>query len=153
MKTLLIISTLIYFTAPLIGQTINPYYDSTLAKKLGADDYGMKMYILVILKTGSNETQDKSLLDSLFSGHFEAIKLLSNEGKLIVAGPLTKNDKSYRGIFILNVTSIEEANKLVQLDPIIRAKVLEADLYEWYGSAALSEYLKTHKKIEKVQIK
>jgi hypothetical protein len=32
----------------------NTKYDKALAEKLGGDDYGMKSYFLVILKTGSN---------------------------------------------------------------------------------------------------
>ncbi len=31
----------------------NPKYDKILADKLGGDEYGMKSYFLVILKTGS----------------------------------------------------------------------------------------------------
>ena len=31
-------------------------YDEELAKKLGADEYGMKTYVFCILKTGSNTT-------------------------------------------------------------------------------------------------
>ena len=34
-------------------KTNNPQYDAQLAEKLGADDYGMKSYILVMLKSGS----------------------------------------------------------------------------------------------------
>jgi len=135
------------------GQNINPGYDSLLAKKLGADDYGMKSYILVILKTGSNEINDKGLLDSLFTGHFANMNRMAGEGKLVVAGPLGENDELYRGIFILNVTTFEEANKLLQTDPTIKSKVFDTNLYEWYGSAALSEYLKIHDKIEKYKIK
>lgn len=30
----------------------NPVYDAALAEKLGADAYGMKSYVLVMLKTG-----------------------------------------------------------------------------------------------------
>jgi len=37
----------------------NPNYDGELAKELGGDDYGMKSYFLVILKTGANTTADK----------------------------------------------------------------------------------------------
>jgi len=135
------------------GQNINPGYDSLLAKKLGADDYGMKVYILVILKTGSNEINDEVLLDSLFAGHFANMNRMAGEGKLVVAGPLGENDELYRGIFILNVTTFEEANKLLQTDPAIKSKLFDTNLYEWYGSAALSEYLKIHDKIEKYKIK
>jgi uncharacterized protein YciI len=152
MKTLIIPLILVSYAISVIGQTTNSNYDSTLAKKLGADDYGMKSYILVILKTGSNDIQEKSKRDSLFAGHFENIKRLAGEGKLIVAGPLAKNENSYRGIFILNVKSTEEATELLQTDPTIESNVLDADLYNWYGSAALPEYLKTHRKIEKIQI-
>ena len=124
-------------------------YDARLAKKLGADEYGMKNYILVILKTGPNNTTDKQALDTLFRGHMNNIQRLSEEGKLIVAGPLGKNPNSYRGIFILDVKSKEEALKLLQSDPTVREKVFEVELYDWYGSAALPVYLKTHTRIEK----
>src|SRR5690606_2949186 len=83
----------------------NPNYDAALAEKLGADDNGMKGYVLVILKTGSNTTDDKEFVSNAFRGHLDNIKRLVDEGKLIVAGPLGKNENTYRGIFILNVTT------------------------------------------------
>jgi uncharacterized protein YciI len=72
------------------------------------------------------------------------------EKKLIVAGPMVKNEKSYRGIFILDVSTIEDANLLLETDPAIKAKFLEPELYEWYGSAALPEYLETSDKVWKI---
>jgi uncharacterized protein len=132
-----------------VAQTTNTNYDSTLAKKYGGDDYGMKGYVLVILKTGSNKTTDKAIIDSCFAGHMQNIKRLVENGKMTVAGPLGKNDNTYRGIFILNVTSFEEANELLQTDAAIKEKILEPDLYKWYGSAALPAYLETSDKIWK----
>jgi uncharacterized protein YciI len=130
-------------------QSDNPTYDNLLADSLGGDEYGMKSYIFVILKTGPNKIEDKTVLDSLFKGHMENIGRLAANGKLVVAGPIGKNDKAYRGIFILNVKTIEEANALLETDPTIKEKVLEAEVYKWYGSAALPLYLPYHKKIEK----
>ncbi len=98
------------------AQKANLDYDSTLAKKYGADDYGMKWYTLVLLKTGPVKIEDKKIVDSLFAGHLKNIGRLADEGKLVVAGPLGQNDK-YRGIFILNVDTIEKANELLQTDP------------------------------------
>lgn len=152
MKYLLIIISFFFLVEFTTAQTVNPDYDSTLAKKLGADDYGMKSYVFVILKTGTNTTTDKAFIDSCFSGHMANIISLVNEGKLIVAGPLGKNDNAYRGIFIFNVPTIEEAEDLVQTDPAINSKLLDADLYSWYGSAALPEYLETSLKIGKYKI-
>lgn len=152
MKMLFIFTTVICFAVPVTGQNTNPNYDSALAKKLGADEYGMKWYVLAILKTGGNEIQDKPTRDSLFAGHLENIKSLADKGKLIVAGPLAQNENTYRGIFILNVPTTEEAKELLQTDPTIKENLLDVELYRWYGSAALPEYLATHKKIEKFQI-
>jgi uncharacterized protein YciI len=131
-----------------MAQTPNPEYDAKLAEKLGADAYGMKSYVLVILKTGSVVIEDKALRDSLFRGHLDNIGRLADLGKLVVAGPLGKNEQHYRGIFILNVTNLEEARQLLESDPVIREKVLDVDLFLWYGSAALPEYLKVHRLIE-----
>ena len=132
----------------LAAQSNNPKYDSTLAKSLGGDDYGMKMYVLVILKTGPSSF-DKKKTDSLFQGHMANIGRLANEGKLIVAGPLKKNDKNYRGIFILNAKTVEEASQLLSTDPAVKEKMLDAEIYQWYGSAALPTYLPNHEKVEK----
>ena len=131
------------------GQTENPVYDSALAKKLGADDYGMKKYIFVILKTGTNRTSEKPFLDSCFKGHLDNIKRLAAEKKLVVAGPIDKNADAYRGIFILNVADSNEARLLVNSDPAVNAGILDAVLYNWYGSAALPEYLEASEKIWK----
>lgn len=145
------ISILIFSGNSALGQNINPNYDSTLAKTFGADDYGMKKYILVLLKTGSNETTNEEFLNDCFRGHLENIGRMVDSGKLIVAGPLGKNDNSYRGIFILNLSTIEEAAELLQSDPAIKEKLLVADLYNWYGSAALPEYLEASDKIWKIK--
>jgi uncharacterized protein YciI len=142
----LLLNTAIGFT-----QSNTVEYDKALADSLGADDYGMKPYIFVILKTGVNKEISKTASDSLFRGHMNNIGRLAKLGKLIVAGPLGKNDKTYRGIFILNVKTIEEANELLATDPAIKADLLAVELFNWYGSAALSEYLKSHYKIEKIK--
>src|SRR5690606_37901312 len=99
-------------------------YDQQLATKYGADEYGMKSYILVLLKSGTNTTADQATVNNLFRGHMENIGKLAADGKLVVAGPMQKNDKSYRGIFILNVKTKEEANELLLTDPAIRKKLL-----------------------------
>ena len=54
MKTTFVLLFFLVSGISVIAQTTNPNYDEALAKKLGADDYGMKKYVLVILKTGEN---------------------------------------------------------------------------------------------------
>ena len=131
------------------AQTENPKYNKALADSLGGDQYGMKMYYLVILKTGTNQTTDKEKVSSIFRGHMDNITRLANEGKLVVAGPLGKNENQYRGIFIFAVKTKKEIEDLLQTDPAIKEKILAPEIYEWYGSAALPKYLEYHDKIEK----
>ncbi|RYY32907.1 MAG: hypothetical protein EOP46_17820 [Sphingobacteriaceae bacterium] len=89
----------------------------------------MKMYVLAILKSGTNTTADKAVIETAFKGHMANMGHLTKEGKLIIAGPMGKNDKQYRGIFIFNVPTIKEAQKLVATDPAIQAKLLDVELY------------------------
>ena len=152
MRLILLITmlSLIILTEETVAQTSNPNYDSELAAKLGADDYGMKNYILVILKSGSNQSANKEAKSKAFSGHMENINRLVDDGKLIVAGPFGENSNDYRGLFILNVKTLEEANSLLETDPAISAKYLKAESFIWYGSAALSTYLDASDKIWKI---
>lgn len=132
--------------------TSNPNYDKTLADKLGGDDYGMKSYFLVILKTGTNTTEDKEIISNSFRGHMDNINRLVEEEKLIVAGPLGKNENDFRGIFILNnLKSIEEAKKMLQTDLAVKNGLLDYEIFTWYGSAALPEYLPFSDKVWKLK--
>jgi len=127
-----------------------PIYDEALAKKLGADERGMKMYVLCILKTGPKDAEIKGdERKALFNGHFANINKLADEGKLAVAGPFGKNERTWRGLYIFNVPTVEEAEKLVVLDPAVKAGIFVPDLTLWYGSASLMATPEIHKKLEK----
>ncbi len=151
MKLIVTFAILFSISTLTFGQTTNPELDTNLAKKLGADVYGMKMYVLVILKTGDNKTTDKQFIDSCFTGHMVNIGKLAEANQLIIAGPFGKNNADFRGLFILNVTTLTEADKLLETDPAIKTNLLRAELYPWYGSAAIPEYLSTHNKIWKTK--
>lgn len=125
-------------------------YDPELAKRLGADERGMKSYVLCILKTGPKDAEVQGdARKEIFAGHFANIGRLAGEGKLVVAGPFGKNDRSYRGLYIFNVATVEEAEKLVILDPAVKAGVFIYELTPWYGTAAMMVLNETHQRIEK----
>jgi len=131
------------------AQNTKVSYNQALADSLGSDEYGMKSYYLVILKTGKAHIEDKNEVNRLFKEHLNNIGKLAKEGKLVVAGPLEKNENQYRGIFILNAKSKEDAQELLKSDPAIQAELLAAEIYKWYGSAALPLYLQYHDQIQK----
>ena len=75
--------------------------------------------------------------------------VLVKENKLIVAGPFEKNEEDFRGLFILDVNSLEEAKVLLETDPAIKAELLKPEMFLWYGSAALPMYLQFADKLKK----
>lgn len=126
-------------------------YDSVLAQKLGADDYGMKQYVMAFLKRGPNRGQDSTEAASLQRAHMENIGRLAEEGKLVLAGPFF-GDGDLRGIYIFNVTTVEEAKELTETDPAIQQGRLIMELHPWYGSAGLMQVNEIHNKIAKINI-
>lgn len=126
-------------------------YNSTLAKSLGADDYGMSSYVMAFLKAGPNRSQNEAEAAQLQRAHLDNIKRLAAEGKLALAGPFL-DDGEIRGIYIFNVTTLEEARQLTETDPAIQAGSLIMELKPWYGSAALKQVSELHKAIAKVEI-
>lgn len=124
------------------------HYDADLAQALGADDYGMRPYVLVVLKTGPVEITDEARRAEIFAGHFANMKRLAEAEKLVVAGPfIDGGDK--RGLYIFNVTEIADAETLVMTDPAVEAGIFTAEFTKFYGSAALLTVGETHLKIQK----
>ena len=170
MKKPLLIFVFLVMSAIGFSQESEVKYDEALAKSLHADEYGMKKYVFCLLKSGSNTTASKEESKKLFEGqvpqeqidalnkannkdgYFYDFGKLAKEGKLVVAGPFMKNERNYRGIYIFNVETIEEAKALVATDPAIKANLLEAELTPWYCTAALQEIPKMHEKIAKTKM-
>ena len=90
-----------------------PAYDAGLAKSLGADERGMRSYVLVILKTGPKKIEDKAEREKIFAGHFANMGRLATEKKLVFAGPLDGKE-GRRGIFVIATPEIEEAKGYVR---------------------------------------
>jgi len=128
-----------------------PGYDSLLARKLGADQYGMKKYVMALLKSGPVKIQDSVKLADLQRRHLQNMVKLAGEGTLILAGPFL-DDQAYRGIFIFDVRTVEEARKIAETDPAVKAGTLVLELHPWYGSAALMETVRIHKTLEKSSV-
>lgn len=126
-------------------------YDAPLAARLGADERGMKGYVLVILKSGPRAAIPKEEEAKLFTGHMANLNRLANEGKLVVAGPLAKNDRQYEGIFVFNVKTVKEAETLLSTDPAVAGGALAFEAYGWYSSAALQEVVAIHNRIDKTR--
>ncbi len=132
-------------------ENVKAGYDEALARSLGADDYGMRSYVLVILRSSGTPVPKGEERDAMFRGHFVNMKRLSDEGKLALAGPLDGVD-GWRGLFVLAAADIDEAKRLVATDPVIEKGEMVAEYHVYYGSAALMTIRDLHGKIAKKDI-
>lgn len=126
-------------------------YDSLKAQEYGADDYGMKKYVLAFLKKGPNRDMDSTKAAELQVAHLENIEKMAIEGKLVLAGPFL-GEGDLRGIYVFNVETIAEAEELTRTDSAIQAGSLVMELREWYGSAALMAINDLHNTLVKKDI-
>lgn len=154
MKTYSAISILIMLILSMYCGSANAQpakFDPELAQRLGADEHGMKTYVFAVLKTGKTRIEDPKEANKLQNEHLKNIIRLSEEDKLVLAGPFV-NGGDQRGVYVFDVRTIDEAKKLVETDPAIKAGLFEFDLRLWYASAALREVSGIHMKIQKKSI-
>lgn len=123
-------------------------FDEALAKKLNADDMGMRKYVMAFLKAGPTPPKDRAESQKVMGGHMANIQRMAKDGKLAIAGPFLDRGE-LRGIYIFNVESVAEAEALTKTDPAIQSGALVMELHPWYGSAALQEVNAIHEKIAK----
>jgi len=91
----------------------------------------IRKYWFVLLKTGPNRNQDSVTAVALQKAHIANIERLYHEGVIKVAGPFGEKG-DWRGIFIMDVPTKEEAEKLLQTDPMIAVGRLAYEIKLWY---------------------
>lgn len=123
-------------------------YDAELARSLGADERGMKSYVLVILKTGPTRVPEGEARSAMFKGHFANIERLARDKKLVFAGPLDGVD-GWRGMYVFNTGDIDIAKTWVALDPVITNGEMVGEYHKLYGSAGLMMVTDIHNRVKK----
>lgn len=122
-------------------------FDPALAKRLGADERGMRAYVLVILKTGPTPVKDAERRKAMFAGHFANMDRLVKEGRLVMAGPFSSDPAGWRGLFLLAVDDLDEARRLTETDPVIVNGEMVAEYHRWYGSAGAMMLPELHERV------
>ena len=86
--------------------------------------------IFGFLVNGPNRGQDAETAKRLQSEHLAFMEGQANEGKLVLAGPIT-TDGERRGIVVYRVADEAEARKRGEGDPMIKAGRLTLELHPW----------------------
>lgn len=147
MRPLVLLLALCVISNLTIAQAPSPKYNKKLADSLQADDYGMRWYIMAMLKSG-NKKLSKDSVRFLYKEHMNFISSRSKSGQLIISGPMGKNSYNYRSLFLINSTNIEVAKEILEQNPAVKEGLFEADYFYWYSSAAIPAYKRLQPYIE-----
>jgi len=89
------------------------------------------LYQLKLIPSLLNEENWTDRENDIIHRHFEVLQNLKNEGKLILAGRTLNMDPTGFGIVIVEVNSEEEAIELMESDPAVKERIMEATLFPY----------------------
>jgi uncharacterized protein YciI len=88
-------------------------------------------YVFGLLVRGPKSTREQTEeTKKIQEGHMANINRLAETGKLVLAGPFVDGGDR-RGVFIIKVDSLSEAQALTDTDPAVIAGRLKVILYQW----------------------
>ena len=93
----------------------------------------MQQYFIAFLKSGPNRSQGRDEADSLQRLHMEHLGRMYEEGYADISGPFG-DDGDIRGITIYNTPTLEVADSLANLDPMVKAGRLVIEIHPWWAA-------------------
>lgn len=93
--------------------------------------YLMQQYYIAFLKSGENRSQDSLETAQLMEQHLAHLSRMSREGYASLIGPMG-DEGEIRGIAVYNTATLQEADSLAKLDPMVQAGRLEVEVRPWW---------------------
>jgi uncharacterized protein YciI len=97
----------------------------------------MQQYFMAFLKRGPRRSQDSVTAARLQEAHLAHLGRMYDEGYADISGPFG-DDGNIRGITIYNVPTIEMADSLANLDPMVKAGRLVIEIRPWWTAKGFS---------------
>ena len=110
------------------GYEIFDYVD----EKTG-DTILMQQYFIAFLKSGPIRSQTKEEADSLQTLHLAHLGRMYEEGYADISGPFG-DDGEIRGITIYNVPTLQMADSLANMDPMVKSGRLVIEVHPWWAA-------------------
>ncbi len=93
----------------------------------------MQQYFIAFLKKGPNRSQTKAEADSLQKLHLAHLARMYDLGYADISGPFG-DDGEIRGITIYNTPTLEMADSLAHLDPLVKLGRLTIEIHPWWAA-------------------
>ncbi|MET7028608.1 YciI family protein [Sediminicola luteus] len=97
----------------------------------------MQQYFIAFLKIGPNRGQSEKEADSLQKLHLEHLGRMYELGYADISGPFG-DEGEIRGITIYNVPTLQIADSLAHLDPMVAVGRLTIELHPWWAAKGFS---------------
>ncbi|MFT6839134.1 MAG: hypothetical protein ACJAZR_002679 [Sediminicola sp.] len=93
----------------------------------------MQQYFIAFLKAGPKRDQTEGKADSLQKLHLDHLGRMKELGYADISGPFGVEGELY-GITIYNVPTLQMADSLAHMDPMVSAGILTIDMYPWWAA-------------------
>ncbi|MAZ73484.1 MAG: hypothetical protein CMC70_10100 [Flavobacteriaceae bacterium] len=97
------------------------------------DTVVMQQYYMAFLKAGPNRSQNKAEADSLQTLHLEHLGGMYANGYADISGPFGDAGE-IRGVTIYNVPTLQMADSLANMDPMVKAGRLVIEIHPWWAA-------------------
>lgn len=91
----------------------------------------MQKYFIIFLKEGPNRDQSKEEAEKIQAGHLEYLGGLFKKGILNLNGPVG-DESNIAGFSVYSTSTLEEAVKLAEADPAVKAGRLIVEAHPWW---------------------
>lgn len=95
------------------------------------DQYITQKYFMVLYKEVSQTNLDLANTNDLQKRHLAYLRNLEKEGIISLSGPV-EGRGSIQGISVFNTPSQRMADSIANLDPLVRAGLIEVEVYPWW---------------------
>ena len=97
----------------------------------------MQKYFVVFLKSGPKRSQTKEEAQQIQQQHMQYLEQMAVQGKTSITGPMG-DDGDIRGIVIYNTATADEAKRLAEQDPAVKAERLTVEVHPWWAAKGAS---------------
>jgi uncharacterized protein YciI len=109
----------------------------TLAEEGAPPEYEMTTYQLVLLhRSPDDRPMGEREIQRYQEAHLSYLKSLLDRDTAIIAGPLDGSEE-LRGVVVLDVGSVEAAERIMAEDPWVLAGRLEAEIHPWWTAKGI----------------
>lgn len=103
-------------------------------KAQAAPKVDFEKHYLVILRRGPSWTPEVTPdVERIQREHLAHLGRMAETGKMVIAGPFgEQQDPTFRGMCLYKTETLEEARKLAEEDPAVKAGRLKVEIMAWY---------------------